>query len=784
MTPIDPYIGKVTSITNPKEEIIYFSYDDRGNRITKTIGNDTYSYIYDYMNRLTKIINPLGRSTFIDYDLNGNRTKVTDADGNVTRYLYDQADRQIGIINAEGGITRFEYDFNGNRTAIIDPKGNVYHLSYDNVDNLDWLEDPLGKLTDFDYDGEGRKIKKIDPNNITTDYEYDDLYRLKDIIFPSDQTQNISYAYDANGNRTSVSNNSGLYEFGYDDFNRLTEASGPLGTIRYTYDKRDNLRTIEYPQISKTVEYIYDGADRLIEVKDGGETATYNYQPLYSRILESINYPNGTKIEYSYPESFARLGNLRIKNSSEELLFKQDFSYDQVGNITRITEKDDQGREKEIEYDYDNLYRLIEENVDGSSISYAYDPNGNRVSRTEGSVTTLYEYDEGNRLLSTSTSLPPSTSKLIDVTGYVDDAVSVIVEADNQVNATIDGVQFTAYDVKIHGGWNEIVATATDYQGKVRKDYADIALISSQDETFGYDDNGNMINRSENSSTTTYSYDLKNQLTGIDFPDSRPDQEYVYDGFGNRVQSGGSEVTKYIYSGTRSILELDGQDNVTAVLVRGWGKGGGIGSIIKATRNDQDQYFHYNWRGDVVLLTDGSGEIIQKYEYEAFGKQLNSTSVDNDYQFSTKEYNEDSGLNYFGRRFYDPELGRFISPDPLWFVNGLNLYVFVRNNPINRIDPLGLCEEDLEKLQRDARNTIILMAAEAAKEMIGENYDEDEPLSLIEMISIYRKAKALEPYAKKLGEIGGEEQKIRDEMSRKQQIEDLKDLLKSRPRSP
>ena len=309
----------------------------------------------------------------------------------------------------------------------------------------------------------------------------------------------------------------------------------------------------------------------------------------------------------------------------------------------------------------------------------------------------FHQYDENNRLLSTSTSLPPSTTKLIDVIGYVDDAVSVIVEADNQVPAEINGVQFTAYDVKIHGGWNEIVATATDYQGKVRKDYADIALISSQDETFGYDDNGNMINRSENSSTTTYSYDLKNQLTGIDFPDSRPDHTYVYDGFGNRVQSNvGSETTKYIYSGNRSILELDGQDNVTAVL-RGPGKGGGIGSIIKIERGGQSQYLHYNWRGDVVLVTGDNEEILQKYEYEAFGKQLNAISIDNDYQFSTKEFNEDSGLQYFGRRFYDPELGRFINPDPLWFIDGHNKYNFCLNNPIRFIDSLGEAITEIPK---------------------------------------------------------------------------------------
>jgi RHS repeat-associated protein len=107
----------------------------------------------------------------------------------------------------------------------------------------------------------------------------------------------------------------------------------------------------------------------------------------------------------------------------------------------------------------------------------------------------------------------------------------------------------------------------------------------------------------------------------------------------------------------------------------------------------------------VTGLTNSDGKLIQSYTYDAFGNILQVDSylkgkqtVTNPYRFSTKEYNSRSGLIYFGARYYDPKIGRFITPDP-WpgFVQDpttfANKYPYCANDPVNFIDPFGLCKE-------------------------------------------------------------------------------------------
>jgi RHS repeat-associated protein len=110
--------------------------------------------------------------------------------------------------------------------------------------------------------------------------------------------------------------------------------------------------------------------------------------------------------------------------------------------------------------------------------------------------------------------------------------------------------------------------------------------------------------------------------------------------------------------------------------------------------------YHYNGIGSVTNLTDNGGNLIQSYIYDAFGNILQVDSylkgkqtVTNPYRFSTKEYNPSSGLIYFGARYYDPKIGRFITPDPLGKINDPNLYTYCSNNPINYIDPFGFLKE-------------------------------------------------------------------------------------------
>jgi RHS repeat-associated protein len=180
-------------------------------------------------------------------------------------------------------------------------------------------------------------------------------------------------------------------------------------------------------------------------------------------------------------------------------------------------------------------------------------------------------------------------------------------------------------------------------------------------------------------------------------------------------------------------------------------------------RGTDTHYYHYNGIGSVTNLTDNGGNLIQSYIYDAFGNILQVDSylkgkqtVTNPYRFSTKEYNSKSGLIYFGARYYDPKIGRFITPDPLTWgpddrrvfkkystsiasvlqtgvvnrrgviepgtiinfnnqfeqllkrtilrIGALNpqvqhRFVYVRNNPINFMDPYGLAE--LRQLWRE-----------------------------------------------------------------------------------
>jgi len=110
------------------------------------------------------------------------------------------------------------------------------------------------------------------------------------------------------------------------------------------------------------------------------------------------------------------------------------------------------------------------------------------------------------------------------------------------------------------------------------------------------------------------------------------------------------------------------------------------------TSYDQSVRFHnYNHRGDVVSVTDSTGAEVAHYRYDAYGNVVEKTGdFESPYQFSTKEYSSDTGLIYYGFRFYLPHESRWLKKDPDGFVNGLNLYAFTLNDPVNWVDPYGL----------------------------------------------------------------------------------------------
>ncbi|HBW36731.1 MAG TPA: hypothetical protein DEF89_16075, partial [Desulfosporosinus sp.] len=116
--------------------------------------------------------------------------------------------------------------------------------------------------------------------------------------------------------------------------------------------------------------------------------------------------------------------------------------------------------------------------------------------------------------------------------------------------------------------------------------------------------------------------------------------------------------------------------------------------LISMTRNGSTYYYHYNGHGDVIALTDTSGNTVATYQYDAFGNVLNSTgTVDNPYRYAGYRYDEATGLYYLNARYYDPETGRFTTADTFHGYAGdpqsLNLYAYCYNNPLAYVDPDG-----------------------------------------------------------------------------------------------
>ncbi len=115
-------------------------------------------------------------------------------------------------------------------------------------------------------------------------------------------------------------------------------------------------------------------------------------------------------------------------------------------------------------------------------------------------------------------------------------------------------------------------------------------------------------------------------------------------------------------------------------------------------RREGDVYnYHTDALGSVTEMTDDNETVVQSYEYSAFGKILSQSGTlasINPFTYTAREFDSESGLYYYRYRYYSADVGRFITYDPIYWLGGANLYVYVNNNPINYTDPYGLLQEE------------------------------------------------------------------------------------------
>jgi RHS repeat-associated protein len=209
-------------------------------------------------------------------------------------------------------------------------------------------------------------------------------------------------------------------------------------------------------------------------------------------------------------------------------------------------------------------------------------------------------------------------------------------------------------------------------------------LTANSTGSYTYDNNGNTLT---DASGKSYTWDYENRLIQAIVPGTGT-TTFKYDPFGRRIQkSGPLGTTNYLYDGANLLEEVDNSGNITAR----YSQSGLIDEPLSELRAGTTSYYEADGLGSITSLSSSAGAVANTYRYDSLGNVTNFTgTLSNLFQYTAREFDQETGANFYRARYYDQTIGRFLSEDPSGFRAGQNFYSYTKNNPVNAIDPTGL----------------------------------------------------------------------------------------------
>jgi RHS repeat-associated protein len=662
-----------TVVIDPNGNPTTYRFNGSGRMIARTnaFGQTTNFEIEAGTNLTRSITDHIGRVTRFEYDSYANISTITDPDGNITSFEYEPTyQRLVRQIDTQpfNYLTEYKYDSHGNLTTIIDPMGFETNNTYDKYGQLTSSTNSLGNTTVFEYDDHGNLLAIVDPMGNGSNAYYDAISRLEGLATPLGRSK----------------------YFIYDKLSRLTEHMNPLRmSTQFSYDQNSNLLTVTDPEGNITLTNTYDSQDRLLtrnDVLQPAEIFTYDYNgnilTFKDRrgiksvfVYDSLNrrtradYGDGSYTLYEY-DAANRLG--RIENSISGTM---EFRYD---NLNRMVKKfTPLGT---IEYSYDALGRRVAMKVSGQDpVNYVYDKNSRLLSITQGAQHVSFEYDGAGRR--TALTLPNGIT-----VQYRYDNADRITAITHKLGTTILNELLYTIDASGNDTSQTETFSALPSEAVATYDVQTNQLLTFNDLSFSYDQNGNVVTMTDSRGVTSYVWDARNKLSAINGPEVTA--EFVYDPFGNRIRKKlNGKGVDYLYDGVEIVQEIE---NGTAVA-----------NYLSSLKVDEPfmradelgpRYYLADKRGSIIGLANQAGEVVTQYSYDPFGRtSITGSPSANSHQYIGREH-DSTGLYYFRARYYDPRIGRFIQKDPSKYAGGATRYHYAHNNPISWIDPFGLHE--------------------------------------------------------------------------------------------
>ena len=744
---------QLLSATDPLGGRYEYSYDESGNLIGETdpLGRSDSTLWLEHWALPLVETDAADNSWQYRYDPRGNCIAETDPLGYVTRYHYDAHGQPVEIIDATGKSKKLRWNPFGQLAEHIDCSGYPTRFSYDERGYLQAITDALGERTQFSYDAQGRLLSTQLPDGRTEHYQRDVSGQLVGYTDPAGHTtlyqhnrrgqvrqrtdahgRQVQFGYDSYGRLQALINENGeRYRFAWDAGDRLTEQQDLDGSAKhYSYDPLDNVTAVtavpapygnglalvpETPPAPIIHRLERDAVGRLVaKTTDDGRT-DYHYDAVDQ--LTAVTFTDSQGNAQALGFAYDALGQLLCEQSSAGNL---QHHYDELGNLIQTQLPDGRWLNR-LYYGSGHLHQV---NLDGQVISdFERDRLHREVLRTQGQLSTRSEYDRSGRLrsrqrrhASQSTLLPAAAQKQFEY----DPADNLIGKLDQQPAA--QHRQLLHYDAT-----GRIIASQDSLHGQRETFAYDAAanlldgpqagaglvvhnkLLTYQDKRYRYDAFGRMIEkRSAKRGLQRFAYDAESRLIEVRNENGSV-VRMTYDPLGRRIEKTehGNDgyplgETRFTWDGLRLLQEH--KHSQTSLYV--YEDDSGYEPLARVDGSGPLQkirYYHNDLNGLPEQLTEADGHNVWRATYRVWGNTLEEVREpyyieEQNLRFQGQYLDRETGLHFNTFRFYDPDVGRFTTPDPIGLLGGFNLYQYT-SNPLTWMDPLGLsCSSDAKKL--------------------------------------------------------------------------------------
>jgi RHS repeat-associated protein len=624
----------------------------------------TYQTKYDGSTRTGMVITPEGKTTKVIYNQLGQIASTQAGQLTQSTYSYDSRGRLVSILQ-------------GSRKSLI---------SYNAQGNISTIQNPLNLKTSIQYDPAGRVTQETRPDG-----------------------KSVKYSYDTAGNLVSLTPaNNFVHQF---SVNLADDLSGYLppkvgsvstGSTFYSYNPDRQMTRVTQPDGS-SVNYDYDMiSGQLLSVAGSKGSISLNYDSNTKQLSHlQTNDDVGTGFEY--------VGPLKTKEMTSSAAGSHSLNFEYANNmkLSSLSLNSRAGLERAIDLRYDRDQRPVQIGDE----RFVFDSqSGLLKSSSIGVISQNLNYNSfGEQTVDTykvGSKQIYSAEMVRNALGQITQRTEVVNGKKVRFNYTYDnlsrltsmktnGLPVLSYSYDVNG--NRVSASALFGLIKIKEKYDEQdRLISMGDVTYSYDAMGNRIKKSipltkKKSNDTLYSYNSFGQLKSVTLPNGKQ-IEYLIDGLGRRIgkKVNGKLVQGFIYQSQAKIAaETDGSGKVVKRFIYG------VRPNVPDYMITKDGTFRLitDQVGTLRMIVDTSnGKIVDESVSTAFGEiNLDCKRFLTPFGFAGGLYDRDTGLVHFGARDYDPQVGRWISKDPIRFAGGdTNLFGYTLNDPVNRIDPSGL----------------------------------------------------------------------------------------------